>query len=643
MPITMKCEKYYVHSALIFAATLCVIFAQDHEPQVNMTFGQVSGIWLKTRDADVAGFLGLPYAQPPVGDLRFENPQPWIKKWNHTRNATKDGSMCLQVTEKRIVVGDEDCLYLNVFTPTITKNQNITARKKLSVIAFIHGGAFNEGSSNSTLYAPTYLLDHEVVLVTMNYRLNVFGFFSTGNDVTPGNYGLKDIAMALRWIHDNIEIFGGDPNSVTLLGLNSGAASAHLLSASKSTEGLFQKLITMSGSATAPWTFHTRDRIRNVSMTVAYRLNCHNTTADFEELGSGDEEIETTTIIQETVDNTENDRRIVECLKRADANDIILAGQLFKWRRNPVCVFGPTLEAEAEGAVLTVHPTQAPYRDMPWITGVTDDEGLLKTSDLYLSEQIKAELVQNYDDYLLPYVLEMENVVSNITTATQAITNFYFKGDATANLIENLTQAFGDGAITWPTYDSLRKQAKNMKSNVYFYLFGYKGSFSNTFRPDAPIVMGVAHGDDLNYLFPYLNVKFADFHISNTLDDTTMINIMSEMWTNFAKTGEPSARLTSTWEPYQKHHRYMRIGDGSSSHETMQVNFLSERMAFWADFAKKYSAPIEEYRVGGESQNSETGGKDSDKSRAGVAAVRAGLPLLLSVILCWRMTFSFLL
>jgi len=247
------------------------------------------------------------------------------------------------------------------------------------------------------------------------------------------------------------------------------------------------------------------------------------------------------------------------------------------------------------------------FRDMPWITGVTNDEGLMKSADMFINSRIKVEFIQKFENLLLPYVLEMNNVFNNVTAVTQLIEDFYFNNSLLNNFDNNITQLIGDAFITWPSYDFLQKQAAKMKSNVYFYLFEYEGTFSRTFRWGYPFRFGAAHYDDVNYLFPYLNAIHADLQYFNTVSDTTMINVMCEMWTNFAKLGVPSAWLTANWEPYQKNHRFMKLGNGLMPDRSLKENFLPERMAFWTKLMANHSLPIKEVRVNDGKQKPKSG------------------------------------
>ncbi|GLH04398.1 Venom carboxylesterase-6 [Gryllus bimaculatus] len=190
-------------------------------------------------------YKGIPYASPPVGPLRWQPPQP-PKPWHGVRSATHDGPACPQyiiLTEN--YVGEEDCLYLNVYVPP--------GATHAPIIVWIHGGAFTAGSGRQDHYNPDFLLDLDVVVVTVNYRLGALGFLSTGDELLPGNYGLKDQAAALRWLQRNAHAFGGDPGRVTLLGQSSGAACVTMHLLSPQSRGLFSGVAALSGSAIAAW------------------------------------------------------------------------------------------------------------------------------------------------------------------------------------------------------------------------------------------------------------------------------------------------------------------------------------------------------------------------------------------------------
>lgn len=220
---------------------------------VSITGGQVRGV---SRASGGAEFLGVPYAQPPVGDLRWHEPVA-VKPWAGVRDATSFGAPCAQPVlgdwnKHDAESGSEDCLFLNVMTPAWPPKQ------PLPVMFWIHGGANAGGTASSPLYKDGTLLQHGILLVTVNYRLGVFGFLAhpgltrESPHHASGNYGLMDQTAALRWVRDNIAKFGGDPANITVFGQSAGAQDASLLMTSPGSKDLFQRAIAESGSALSP-------------------------------------------------------------------------------------------------------------------------------------------------------------------------------------------------------------------------------------------------------------------------------------------------------------------------------------------------------------------------------------------------------
>ena len=227
--------------------------AQDDPLVVKTGDGLVRGV---ARNGGGAEFLGIPFGQPPVGELRWREPLP-AKSWDGVRDAMAYSAPCAQPdlgswNRHDAETGQEDCLYLNVVTP------EWPAKKLLPVMFWIHGGANEGGTAMSRLYTGGKLPNHGVVLVSVNYRLGVFGFLAhpelTGESAhhASGNYGLMDQILALKWAIANIERFGGDPKNITVFGQSAGAIDTGLLMVSPAKE-MFQKAIQESGAAfTAP-------------------------------------------------------------------------------------------------------------------------------------------------------------------------------------------------------------------------------------------------------------------------------------------------------------------------------------------------------------------------------------------------------
>ena len=237
-------------AAAVLAMAAASAGAQSSPPQVKIASGMLSGV----RDGDVVAFKGVPFAAPPVGDLRWRPPQP-AAPWSGVRAADKVGAVCAQAyNAKDNGVGpqpvSEDCLTLNVFAPA--------GAKAAPVMVWIHGGGFVNGSGTAALYDGAGLARQGVVVVTLNYRLGRFGFFAhpaltkAASGEPVGNYGLMDMIAALNWVKANISRFGGDPGQVTIFGESAGGIAVDDLMISPAARGLFVRAIVESGLGREP-------------------------------------------------------------------------------------------------------------------------------------------------------------------------------------------------------------------------------------------------------------------------------------------------------------------------------------------------------------------------------------------------------
>ncbi|KAH3699304.1 hypothetical protein DPMN_074260 [Dreissena polymorpha] len=234
-PILVACWLHFV--------TCFVLDGQGHAPLVNTTCGPMEGI----SQHGAYSFRGIPYALPPVGKLRWQPPQKLSHArgtcWNGTLSAKKIGDFCFQYESDTTFYGSEDCLYMNIFTPSL----NPTSR--LPVMVWVHGGSYSSGSGNDDNYYAdeTMAATTNVVYVNHNYRLHTFGFMALQMlaDVSPtntsGNYAFMDTLLVLEWVRDNIRNFGGDPSKVTLYGQSAGATHVLGLMASPLSKGLFHR------------------------------------------------------------------------------------------------------------------------------------------------------------------------------------------------------------------------------------------------------------------------------------------------------------------------------------------------------------------------------------------------------------------
>lgn len=232
---------------MLSVAPLLSAAAQEPLLTAKLDTGVVQG----SMDHGVASFKGIPYAAPPVGELRWRPPQP-AAHWSEVRQATRYGSDCMQLPfpSDAAPLGtppSEDCLYLNVWTPAHSTNQ------KLPVIVWIYGGGFVNGGSSPAVYAGTHFAQGGVVFVSFNYRVGRFGFFAfpaltqEGAGHPLGNYAYMDQIAALHWVQRNIGAFGGNPRDVTVFGESAGGGSVMMLLTSPVTGGLFEKAVVESG------------------------------------------------------------------------------------------------------------------------------------------------------------------------------------------------------------------------------------------------------------------------------------------------------------------------------------------------------------------------------------------------------------
>ncbi|XP_024082889.1 esterase FE4-like isoform X2 [Cimex lectularius] len=331
--------------ALVVDFTLCLSMVQ-----VTVDQGVLRGREFATHgNRTVYAFQGVPYAKPPLGDHRFKEPV-MASSWIGVYDATAFSDVCMQYSHPHYksaepIEGSEDCLYLNVYTPEVPD----VPGGRLSTIVMLHGGAFTFGSGN--FVGAEFLLDHDVILVTVNYRLGPLGFLSTEDDVVPGNMGLKDQLLALKWVHRNIPSFGGDPTRITLAGMSAGAASVHYHLLSPKSRGYFHRAISMSGSALCPWA--QTENAKEKTKRIAGNLGCPTTDS----------------------------YTLIKCLRKRPAKKIVSQVKEFMpWLFYPFTPFGPTVEPQVPTAFIDEPPVDIilnrKANDVPWLISFDKDEGL---------------------------------------------------------------------------------------------------------------------------------------------------------------------------------------------------------------------------------------------------------------------------
>ncbi|XP_021956499.1 venom carboxylesterase-6 [Folsomia candida] len=538
----------------------------DEYPVVGILDGFLKGFTMKTiNNRNISAFKSIPFAQPPVGALRFEPP---VKNspWTGIRDAMADSPTCIQADYllQYNIHGQEDCLYLNVYTPKLPS----TKRRQdapLPVMVWIHGGGWF--FSSSSLYGPAYLLDEDVVLVSMNYRLGSLGFLSTGDMTSPGNNGLKDQTLALKWVRENIANFGGDPNKITIFGESAGAGSVHFHMFSPMSRGLFHGAISQSGCATCFWSI-TEKAAENAQKYSAL-LNC-----------------------------TGNSKEILSCLKQKDAKDLVFMQLAFlEWTMYPVVIFGPVLEPAHAGSFLSELPETIYKRGgvapVPWITGLNADEGGINIAVLFIGNGSVDQLNTEWDKYGSIF-LDFKNTEANNSARLSNQVRNHYLGNSNISLAnrDELIKMFGDRYVITCGIRGMQLHARYSPQPVYAYRLAYRGKYSIVqLLGQSPQDYGVSHLDDLIYLFnntvyyPNLALEDEEYEVSK---------IMTRMWSNFARTGRPyltsthnqnnnELRNTLTWTPVPR-----------NATPTSPINFMdiklqpemvndpfNERVKFW--------------------------------------------------------------
>ncbi|GFG40741.1 hypothetical protein Cfor_06019 [Coptotermes formosanus] len=496
------------------------------------------------------------------------DPAP-IKPWRGVWPATTLGSVCLQYlpydkiegSTTPTIRGDEDCLYLNVYSPMLPAGGSAPL---LDVIVNIHAGAFMFGSGSET--GPKYLLDEDVILVTFNYRLGPLGFLTTEDEVVPGNMGLKDQTAALLWVQRNIASFGGNPGSVTITGQAAGGASVHFHYLSPLSHGLFQRGISQSGTALCPWT--QMENGRGKATKLAQELGC----------------------------NTQTSRELVDCLRHRPAKMIVEKVTIFEeWENMPFSPFGATVEVAGAVPFLNRQPIDIlldrNVQDLPWMTTVARREGLYPTAAWITREDILNEIQNRFSD-VAPLILDYNYTVSEKQklAVAQSIHQFYLQGktistDTTRNIIEMA----GDRHFVVEIERAARIQAAVNSAPVYVYQFGYRGKHSlSEFLSGTNTDFGAAHIDDAAFVLQL------HYHITDeTQQDKDMSKVLVDIWSSFSRNGNPNPGAWNfTWEPVTPNSAelaYLYIAN--SSHFEMRSSLDLGHREFWD------SLPINEPQI----------------------------------------------
>ncbi|XP_055597184.1 esterase E4-like [Uranotaenia lowii] len=527
------------HSRESSAEPLCTVKLNDRSAGfgiLNHTFNEVP----------FCAFLGVRYAEPPVGALRFKDAvlfQPSLDQ-----NYTSLGSICPQednYREPKDVLGDEDCLVMNIYSP-MSPNSIGSTNNKYPVIVFIHGGSFMTGSSSANVgYGVDLLIEQGLLIVSINYRLSALGFLYYPEFNVKGNFGLKDQTTALRWIQMHIHAFGGDPQRVTLMGQSAGSASVSYHLYMEASRGLFHGVILLSGSMLSPWAFlygqsyFTDNLIKKLNISSLRDLQ----NVDVKSFFMHDFNVfESFSMYHPsfipTFDTSTQTKNFLKALPR----ELIL---------------------------------ETPFNEVPVMVGQTSTE-----FELVLVYANDIQMGFNYPNSKNMSLHEMIRVLIYNKNESSRDPFFFRKLANMAN-------------IYYPIKQLTKALAKNLnKAPVFSYRFEFDGKFgfykNQHFKDrDFEKRYGAVHGDDLGYIFSPYNVQEALANPENYEREWKMHMKMVGMVSNFVKYGEPTPpniaeQYEVIWPPYigsSTDAKYLNFDDTIEVRD--DADQISELYQFW--------------------------------------------------------------
>jgi len=510
-------------------------------PAVQVDGGMVSG--RESEDGSHVVYKGIPYARPPVGELRWRPPQP-VVPWSGELQATSFSAICPQpVSSEPASIANvlffmpsgpqsEDCLYLNIW------NGAVASQSLRPVMVWIPGGGFRAGSAAGPLYDGAELAKKGVVLVSLNYRVFKFGFLahpdltaesSTGSS---GNYGLLDQIAALHWVQRNIAAFGGDPDKVTIFGQSAGSHSVNYLMASPLARGLFARAIGQSCAGFGPQRPGSLLGRSLPSLGAAEKDGVRMADA----LGA---------------------RTIAE-LRAKSAEEILASPSVHRFDSSWPILDGHVLPRSVDDIF-----ADGAQHGVPLLTGSTDDEGTIFHSLHSLGayrEFADAEFGEQAQEFLALYPAD---------------------DDASARAASE--DAFRDRFAGWANWQWAEAQSRSGQAPVFYYQFAH--------RPPVPAVgryvenashrFGAFHGAELPYVFGNLYPASWDW----SRDDTALAQQISDYWINFARNGDPNGPHLPVWPRYaHAEPKAMRFGKESAAGDIAQ----KDRFDFWTRYGERW-------------------------------------------------------
>ncbi|XP_067653487.1 acetylcholinesterase-like [Haliotis asinina] len=509
-------------SLLIFGLVVIIVSTGNRASgqEVDTTHGRVRGLRTSVLGKLIDTYYGIPFAKPPIGDLRFKHPQP-IDPWRpEVKDAYSQKPSCQQPTpipngmswRTAPPTFSEDCLYINVWAPV-----NIPPNTNLTTMVWIYGGSFRSGSISLPLYDGKYLAaEKNVIVMSMNYRLGAYGFLYLSPDTFPGNQGLMDQTLALQWIRDNVETFGGDANRITIFGESAGAASVgHLLLSPKSRD-LFTRAILQSGSPLPAWAAKQPSAAVGGARQLAMLANC----------------------------SARSDADIYHCIKD------LPPGTLLKYQEQVIGIAEIAFSPVVDGFFFPENPTslieKGQMKRTELLMGVNRNEGTLflpysLPTIFTLSDRLNVSRTQFL--IALRKYATVNGLSSTLMKAVMAQYDEVQVPSLRKDYLETIDYILGDSFFTCPAVKLAEYYAAD--DDVYFYYFNH--------RLDAliaPTWLGTFHSAEIEMVF---GLPLGNSFTASEAEKTTS-RIMMTYWANFAKTGNPNLPETPSfqWPKYTK-------------------------------------------------------------------------------------------
>ncbi|XP_072428719.1 neuroligin-1 isoform X7 [Chiloscyllium punctatum] len=559
-PVRMGFDITFLLWILGFALKGNLVLCQkldDTYPVVNTNYGRLRGI-KKELSNEILGpviqYLGVPYAASPTGDRRFQPPEP-PSSWSEIRNATHFAPVCpqnihgmlpdvmlpvwftanLEVIASYVQEQNEDCLFLNIYVPT---EDDIRDSGPKPVMVFIHGGSYMEGTGN-ILDGSVLASYGNVIVITVNYRLGVLGFLSTGDQAAKGNYGLLDQIQALRWISENIAFFSGDPLRITVFGSGAGASCVNLLTLSHYSEGLFQRAIAQSGTALSSWAVSYQPA--KFARQLATKVGCN---------------------MIDTID-------LIECLRTKQYKELV--EQDIQPARYHIA-FGPVIDGDVIPDDPQILMEQGEFLNYDIMLGVNQGEGYKFVESIVDNEDgVSASdfdfAVSNFVDNLYGYP-EGKDVLRE--TIKFMYTDWADRHNPETRR-KTLLALFTDHQWVAPAVATADLHS-GFGSPTFFYAF-----YHHCQSDMMPAWADASHGDEIPYVFGVPMIGATELFPCNFSKNDVMLSaVVMTYWTNFAKTGDPNQPVPQdtkfihtkpnrfeevAWSRYsQKDQLYLHIG-----------------------------------------------------------------------------------